>query len=79
MYVPAGTIEKYKSTEGWKGFVNIQELADENKSSGKVIEHCKGPWDLCVRKVTFNLGRLRIKRYLAMMANKKLRRKYFDF
>ena len=72
-------IEHSKQKEYLAAALLLQELADENKSSGKVIEHCKGPWDLCVRKVTFNPGRLRIKRYLAVMANKKLRRKYFDF
>lgn len=70
-------IEHSKQKEYLVAVLLLQELADENKYYGKVIEHCKGPWDLCVR--TFNTGRLRIKRYLAVMANKKLRRKYFDF
>lgn len=36
LYVPIGTIEKYKSTDGWKEFLFIEEL----QSSGiKEVEH----------------------------------------
>ena len=45
----------------------------------KIIEKAKYSWDLTSRNVTHNAGRLRLKRYLAVMANKKLREKYFGF
>ncbi len=35
LYVPAGTIEKYKATDGWKDFVNIVDPYDLN-SDGKI-------------------------------------------
>ena len=57
----------------------LKEIADENKEEGKIIEKAKYSWDLTSRNVTHNAGRLRLKRYLAVMANKKLREKYFGF
>lgn len=57
----------------------LKELADENREDGKIIEKAKYSWDITSRNVTHNVGRLRLKRYLAIMANKELRKKYFRF
>ena len=32
LYVPAGTKDKYKNTEGWKNFRTIKELTEEETS-----------------------------------------------
>lgn len=57
----------------------LRELADENWEEGKAIEHLKRSWGLASRKVTFNPGRINIKRYMSIMANVTLRKKYFGF
>ena len=57
----------------------LRELAEENKEEGKAIEYLRGYWDLANRKVTFNQGRLNMKRYMSIMANRSLRMKYFGF
>ena len=72
-------IENSKQVEYKAAVLLLQELAEENKTYGKAIEHLKVYWDICNRKVTFNLGRVTLKRYLSVMANLKLRQKYFGF
>jgi len=57
----------------------LKELSNENKEDGKIIEKLGGSWEFGSKNVTFNIGRRRMKRYLAVMANKKLREKYFGF
>ena len=60
----------------------LKELADsdENRKTGSMIKYAeKRDWDCCNRKVTFNQARLQLKRYLSIMANKKLRMSYFGF
>lgn len=57
----------------------LQEVAEDWKLTGKAIKHLQGSWEMCSRKVTFNSGRVRMKRYLSIMANLQLRRKYFAF
>ena len=57
----------------------FRRLLDENREQGKVIKLVTGRWELASRKLTHNPARMKIKRYLAVMANRKLRKKYFDF
>lgn len=57
----------------------LQKLAAENKEAGKIIKKMKNWWDTTSRNVTHNAGRIAMKRYLSVMANKKLREKYFGF
>ena len=56
-----------------------EQPAEENKKAGKIIEYAKGWWDTASKNVTHNAGRLAIKRYLSVMANRKLWEKYFGF
>lgn len=57
----------------------FREICEENKEKGKIIEKVRGAWDLCSKNVICNPGRMAVKRYLAVMANRKLRKQYFDF
>lgn len=53
-------------------------LAKRYAESGKIIEKC-GSWDIASKNVICNEGRMRIKQYLAVLANKKLREKFLGF
>lgn len=57
----------------------LKRISDENRKDGKIIEKAKSGWDITSRNVTHNIGRLKLKRYLSVMANLALRRKYFGF
>lgn len=57
----------------------LEMLYEENKEDGKMIEYAKGSWDMVSKNVTQNIARLRLKRYLSVMANTKVRKKYFGF
>lgn len=57
----------------------LERLALENREKGKVIEKIKSWWDITSRNVTHNEGRLVMKRYLSVMANRELRKRYFGF
>ena len=57
----------------------LKKISDENKEEGKIIEKVRYSWDLTSRNVTHNAGRLKLKRYLSVMANRRLREKYFGF
>lgn len=56
----------------------LGELAEENKKQAEIIQRV-GCWDIASRNVTHNLGRITMKRYLSVMANGALRKKYFGF
>ena len=43
LYVPVGTIEKYKSTEGWKDFLFIEEGSGPNGSDTPSEKQCAKP------------------------------------
>lgn len=57
----------------------LRLLSDENRNEGKIIEKTGYRWDITSRNVTHNAGRLKLKRYLSVMANNALRLKYFGF
>lgn len=57
----------------------FKNLVEENKASGSIIEKMKPWWEITSRNVTHNQGRMAVKRYLSVMANRKLRKKYFGF
>lgn len=58
----------------------FRELVEENRKDGAIIKHAalRG-WSLTSKNVTANIARLRLKRYLSVMANQKLRYNYFGF
>ncbi len=56
----------------------LKLLIDENKDYAVYTENIS-TWGLKTRKFTFNRGRIKIKRYLAIIANKQLRMKVFGF
>lgn len=65
---------------GYRAAVKLLErITDENKEEGKIVEKIKCSWDMVNRNVTHNVGRLKLKRYLSVMANHRLRKKYFNF
>ena len=57
----------------------LEELDQENREDGRIIEKLSGGWDLNSYNVTHNAGRMRMKRYLAVLANRGLREMYLGF
>ena len=57
----------------------MDELSEKHWKRGRAIQYLNRDWDSTNRKVTFNRGRVIMKRYLAVMANVKLRKRYFSF
>ena len=57
----------------------LRELSEKNKAEGKAIRYMDSSWDMTSRKVTFNSGRIKMKRFMSVMANRKLRKLYFNF
>lgn len=60
--------------------VLLKKLADSEKyrKKGEIIKYARS-WFLSSKNVTHNYARIHLKRYLSVMANKKLREKYFNF
>lgn len=56
----------------------FEKILDDNWEAGKIIERV-GRWEFASKNVTFNEGRITVKRYLSLLANKKLRKKYLEF
>ncbi len=56
----------------------LEKLYKDNAETGKIIKKAKN-WGLTSKQVKCNRGRMRIKRYLSLLANKRLRRKYLGF
>lgn len=56
----------------------FEKILDDNWEAGKIIEKV-GRWEFASKNVTFNEGRVAVKRYLSLLANKRLRKKYFGF
>ena len=54
-------------------------IIEDKKQDGQIIEKVSGYWSNASKSVTFNEGRVTIKRFLSLMANKVLREQYFGF
>lgn len=73
-FLKSGDREEYRAAVELLG-----RLSERNREDGRIIEKVRWSWDMTSRNVTHNPGRIAIKRYLAVMANTKLRMKYFGF
>ncbi len=57
----------------------LAALMDRNRAKGSVIGDTVYNWELADRNLTFNEGRLAIRRYLALLANRALREEVLGF
>ena len=57
----------------------FEKVIEDNKEAGKIIEKARLSWSVTSKNVTFNEGRVTIKRFLSFMANNMLRNQYFGF
>lgn len=57
----------------------LEQLIEENRTAGSVLDGSRLDWELTDRRLTFNQGRLAVKRYLAVLANRELRMEVFGF
>lgn len=67
-----------QTKEYQSAIILFEKILKDNKELGSVIKE-RSSWDISDRNILFNKGRLHVKRYLAIMANKELRRKIFNF
>lgn len=56
----------------------FKKVIEDNIKEGEKINNI-GSWDIADRNLTFNKGRLNVKRFLSIMANRELRYKIFNF
>ena len=56
----------------------FEKILDENWETGKIIQSVES-WSTASKNVICNEGRINVKRYLSVLANKKLRVKCFGF
>lgn len=56
----------------------FEKILDENWETGKIIQSVES-WSTASKNVICNEGRITVKRYLSVLANKKLRVKCFGF
>lgn len=57
----------------------FERLVERHKLEGAIIMNVRNCWEHTDRNITFNDGRLKIKRYFAVMANRELRESVFGF
>ncbi|MGN0438325.1 MAG: hypothetical protein ACI4F4_07345 [Lachnospiraceae bacterium] len=74
-------IENGKQREYVAAIKLFKELADSEtyRKDGEIIKYIRSSWDMTSKNVTHNRARMKLKRYLSVMANKMLRQKYFGF
>lgn len=82
IYLPAELFEEFCDNPEqieYQAMIDLLEkIGNENKETGKLIDkYGNKSWGLLSKNLKFNKGRLEIKRTISVMANKKLRRKYF--
>lgn len=56
----------------------LRQQYEDNAESGKIIKKMKS-WGFPNKNVLCNKGRMNVKRYLSLLANKALRREYLGF
>ena len=71
-------IENNKNVHYIAAMKLLEKILDDNWEAGKIIERV-GRWEFASKNVTFNEGRVTVKRYLSLLANKKLRKQYLGF
>ena len=73
-FVANGNKKEYKAAISL-----MREVYERYKEEGAAIKHMNGSWEMNSRKVTFNPGRIQMKRFMSVLANRKLRKEYFNF
>lgn len=72
-FIENGNVREYRAA-----IELLCKLHEDNAESGEIIKTLRW-WDVGSKSVKCNEGRMNIKRYLSVLANKQLRRKYLGF